>query len=272
VVAICNDDDSDEISAPIPQSSKKPIEQGTSTSQMNPPKPSTHRIMKQRWSNALFLHYEIKPEIIRKLIPAPLELDLYHGKAYIGIVAFQMDIMDPFFGKEVTSTFPEVNVRIYVKNGKHRGVYFLSLDATDALVTTLGRKAFQLPYRDSQARFKKSGRRTSVSSEVRGGKGNTSKIEVTFTQGEQITDSNELDLAKFLTDRTSYFTIGKNRKVTRGDIFHPPWPLQYAGIQQIESTLLQGHGIESIPETKSTHVLYSPGVDVEVWFPKEDTP
>lgn len=36
----------------------------------------------QSWRDLLFLHWEVPQEVLRALVPAPLEIDTYHGRAY----------------------------------------------------------------------------------------------------------------------------------------------------------------------------------------------
>ena len=44
------------------------------------------------------------------------------------------------------SAFPELNVRTYVERNGRPGVWFLSLDATNALAVWAARRFFHLPY------------------------------------------------------------------------------------------------------------------------------
>src|SRR5437867_11720981 len=48
------------------------------------------------WRNVVFLHYVIRPEILRPLVPATLELELHEGKACISLVALTMRRFRPF--------------------------------------------------------------------------------------------------------------------------------------------------------------------------------
>jgi hypothetical protein len=48
-----------------------------------------------RWRNLLFAHWEIDPATVGRLIPAGLELDLFDGRAYVGVVPFVMEGVSP---------------------------------------------------------------------------------------------------------------------------------------------------------------------------------
>ena len=45
------------------------------------------------WDNVLFIHYEIEPNELQRSIPYPL--DLYHGRAFVSLVAFTIRGMRP---------------------------------------------------------------------------------------------------------------------------------------------------------------------------------
>ena len=52
----------------------------------------------------------------------------------------------PFPDLPWISAFPELNVRLYVERDGRPGVWFLSLDAANALAVWAGRRFFHLPY------------------------------------------------------------------------------------------------------------------------------
>jgi uncharacterized protein YqjF (DUF2071 family) len=45
-------------------------------------------LMEQKWRSLLFLHWEYDPEEIQKTLPKGLHVDLFNGKAYIGLTLF----------------------------------------------------------------------------------------------------------------------------------------------------------------------------------------
>ena len=42
----------------------------------------------QNWRKLLFLHWEVPPSALRPLIPGELELDLWEGRAFVGLIPF----------------------------------------------------------------------------------------------------------------------------------------------------------------------------------------
>src|SRR5437899_4813896 len=55
---------------------------------VTPPRPVRHPAMRQSWRDLTFLHWRSDPSAIRPLVPAELQLDLYDGAAWVGLVPF----------------------------------------------------------------------------------------------------------------------------------------------------------------------------------------
>ena len=58
-------------------------------------RPSGFAVLHQRWSRLIFLHWRVRPEHVRPLIPLPLELDTFDQEAWVGLVAFTVTRMRP---------------------------------------------------------------------------------------------------------------------------------------------------------------------------------
>src|SRR5689334_14368961 len=95
------------------------------------PLPNSPWMMRQEWHDLLFAHWAFTPELVRPLVPTQLELDLWHGAAYVGVVPFVIRNLRPrgVPPLPVLSHFPEINVRTYVTYRGIPGVWFFSLDA-----------------------------------------------------------------------------------------------------------------------------------------------
>ena len=105
--------------------------------------------MRQKWRDLLFLHWAVAPEAIRPLIPPQLELDLFEGTAYIGLVPFTMTGVRPVGLPPVwgLSSFHETNLRTYVRLGdRDPGVWFFNLEAASSVAVRVARALFHLPY------------------------------------------------------------------------------------------------------------------------------
>ena len=104
-------------------------------------------IISQQWRNVLFLHYEVNPEELQKLVPYPI--DLFEGKGVVSIVPFVMKrIRFPFLPSVPgLSKLYELNLRTYVRINNKPAVYFFTLDSNHLFAVLIARLGFSLPYR-----------------------------------------------------------------------------------------------------------------------------
>jgi uncharacterized protein len=194
------------------------------------PMPAAPWIMTQTWHDLLFAHWAVEAEALRARMPPALELDLWDGRAWLGIVPFRMTNVAPRGVPAVPglSAFPELNVRTYVRVADKPGVFFFSLDAASATAVHGARLLFGLPYytaamdvseHDGQVRY--SSRRTSRSS-------HRAELVVTYRPSGPVCQAAPRTRDYFLTERYCLYTVDQKGRPRRVEIHHPPWPLQQA--------------------------------------------
>jgi uncharacterized protein YqjF (DUF2071 family) len=189
-----------------------------------------------------------------------LELDLFRGEAWIGLVPFLLTGLRPSFFTTLPwlSRFPETNLRTYVRgpDGKP-AVWFYTLEA-DRLAAVLGARAtFGLPYRwASMAVETQPDRVVYTSTRHPGSRPAHSRIAV---RPGLPAAAGELDL--FLTARYRLYSrlLGM---LVYADVEHAPWPLHRAELMTLDEDLFHACGLPQ-PEGDPL-LLYSPGVDVRV--------
>ena len=95
------------------------------------PMPSRKHTLSQEWRELTFMHWAVDIDKLRPHIPDGLEIDTFQNKAYVGVVPFIMKNVRPvwFVSTPLISTFPEFNIRTYVKKDGIAGVLFLTLEA-----------------------------------------------------------------------------------------------------------------------------------------------
>jgi len=71
-------------------------------------------------------------------------------------------------------------------------------------------------------------------------------------------------LEHFLAERYLLYTTNKRGALLSGQVYHQPYPLLPAEVKIYEGTLIE-EMIDQPVETKPDHVLFSPGVDVEMF-------
>ena len=234
------------------------------------PTPTTPWVMKMNWHDLLFMHYRVPIEQLRRLIPAPLEIDTHDGAAWIGIVPFRMTGVAPRFIPPIPwlSNFPELNVRTYVTLNGKPGVYFFSLDATNPLAVRFARRTFHLKYMDANISFDHKNQSCD---------GTWIKYKSTRThKGEPPANLNceyrpigtsyratPNSLEHFLTARYCLYSANSAGKVFRGEINHAPWDIQQAQVIVHENSMLNGLGIDLIDEAPTLH--YARQIAAKAW-------
>ena len=218
-------------------------------------------IMKQVWHDLLFAHWPVPQAALKALVPAQLELETFDGQCWVGVVPFWMSgirarFLPPLPG---LSRFPELNVRTYVTHGGKPGVFFFSLDVTNRPAVWAARTFYHLPYFRAQMKVREQDetihydcRRKTQSAELHGHYHPTGNI--------RRRDKNSIEY--WLTERYCLYTVHRGQ-VYRGEIHHPPWPLQDAEATFEASTMAKAAGIH-LPDIKPL-LHFSRRQDVLIW-------
>lgn len=112
------------------------------------PIPSRVWTWRQSWKDLLFAHWPVSIDVLRPLVPKGLKIQQFDGTSWVAVVPFRMTgvMRRPFPDLPGVSAFPELNVRLYVERDDKPGVWFLSLDAGNALAVWGAKRWFHLPY------------------------------------------------------------------------------------------------------------------------------
>jgi len=216
----------------------------------------------QRWRKLLFLHWAFPVEAVRPHVPAALDLDLFDGTLYVGVVPFVMEQVRPSWLPRFASfDFLETNVRTYVTHRGEPGVYFLSLEAASSLACLAARATFGLPY--FWARMRREERDGLVDYETERLLGGPARSAFRYRVGPELGPSEVGSLQHFLVERYLLF-VEKGGVIHRGQVHHPPYPVRAAEVLSVEDGLLARAGLPS-PTTPPALAHYSEGVDVEVF-------
>ena len=192
------------------------------------PMPRAPWLMTQSWHDLLFAHWRVDVSDVRRAVPAPFDLDLFDGEAWLGVVPFYMTNV----GLRATpalpwiSTFAELNVRTYVRVADRPGVYFFSLDAARWLAVAAARAFLNLPYyaADMTVELRRDGLRYESTRRTREPAEFRAIYEPTSAPFVASTGSIEY----FLTERYCLYHQNHRGHPYRLDIHHRPWSLQVA--------------------------------------------
>jgi uncharacterized protein YqjF (DUF2071 family) len=185
-------------------------------------------IMTQTWHDLLFAHWPLDAARLRSRLPPGIELDLYDGQGWIGVVPFHMTNVSArgVLALPWVSAFPELNVRTYVRVGDKPGVYFFSLDAANPLAVRTARALFHLPYHTANMQVRVSGDRIEYHSRRRRSPPAAFRAHYGPTGPAASPRGGSLD--EFLTERYCLYVADSAGAIRRLEIHHPSWPLQPA--------------------------------------------
>ena len=218
----------------------------------------------------LFLHWPVRVEVLRPLVPASLEIDTYDGVAYVGVVPFIVRRLRPpltlsWFGLD----FLECNTRTYVhRGGRDPGVYFFSLDAASRLAVGGARLGFGLPYFHASMRLRHRG--NAVEYLMQRHSVPRPRFAVHYELGELLGPSPVGSLEHFLLERY-LLHVERGGVLQTVQVHHRPYPAQRARVLQIHDELLTAAGLTE-PAAPPPLVHYAAGVDVEIFAPRSTPP
>jgi uncharacterized protein YqjF (DUF2071 family) len=230
------------------------------------PMPDAPWIMTQTWHDLLFAHWPVDKVRLASTIPSPLELELYEGEAWLGIVPFHLTNVAPRGVPSLpwVSAFPELNVRTYVRIGDKPGVFFFSLDAGNPLVVAAARALFHLPYflasmqvepgADGDIRYRS--RRTASGAPP-------AEFVAAYGPTGPVFRAARGTLDYFLTERYCLYTFDEASHPMRLDIHHPPWPLRPARAEFHTNTMAEAAGLRLPSQAPLLH--FAKRQDMVAW-------
>lgn len=225
--------------------------------------------MHQNWGKLLFLHWSVPVSVLRPMIPRSLEIDTYDGGAWVSITPFTMWGIRPAMlpAVPVLSDSHELNVRTYVHAEGIPGVWFFSLDASNAVAVLAARLGFHLPYYQADMRLDESGDSISFTSRRTDERGPKAEFRATWSRGKALPEPAPDSLEFFLVERYCLYAA-KAEKLYRARIHHAPWSLRAATLETLSSSMGEAHGIGLADKPALLHAQGEP-LAVEVWPLKE---
>jgi hypothetical protein len=225
-------------------------------------------LLSQTWRHVLFAHWPVSRDALRVVIPPALEIDTFDGHAWLGVTPFRITGarprgLPPLLG---VSSFPEINVRTYVRLGNKSGVWFLSLDAGGALAVWLARRLYHLPYFRARMSVRSRAGEIEYQSRRRDRGAPPAEFRARYHPLGPAFRALPGTLEHFLAERYCLFAAG-DRQLFRADIAHRPWPLQRAEARIETNTMAAAHEL-ALPDASShaqPHLLYAARMDVRIW-------
>lgn len=231
------------------------------------PLPSQQWTWQQHWLDLASIHYEVDAEDLEARLPAGLSVDLFDGKAWVGLIPFrmagvtrrQLPDMGPF------STFPELNLRTYVEVEGKPGVWFFSLDADSLPMVGGGRLLYRLPYFWAGMNHEWKDGWCCFESKRHFGR---AAFKARYRPNGQVFQARAGSFAYWSSERYCLYSKSAGNRISRVEVHHAPWPLQPAEVEIEHSNILESAGFEVL----SPHplCLFSRGVEV-ISYPQTES-
>jgi len=224
-------------------------------------------IGRQEWEHLLFVHYQVDRAVLRRIVPEPLELDLFEGRPWVTIIPFRIRGSRPALVPRAASPvvpasdFVELNFRTYVRapNGE-AGVWFFSLDASSRLAVAGARLGYGLPYENAEMSFEiEDGTMAFSSRRIDGPQTCTARYRPTGMP--RIAEPASLD--HFLVERYALFTVDEGR-VSGARVRHGPYMIQDVELEEWSENLLVERGFAA---TDFSVMHYAARVSVDITAP-----
>jgi uncharacterized protein len=228
------------------------------------PLPEGLWVMGQTWEQLLFAHWRVPFEQLRAVVHAKIPLDMFDGSAWIGVTPFTVT------GLHVRgtppppglSTFHEINVRTYATIDGKPGIYFLSLDAASRLAVETARRAYRVPYFEAEIDVENEDGRVRYTHERTQADGPAAGFAAEYEPSGPVYAAAPGSFEQWAAERYCLYTLDDDQRVRRGEIHHPPWPLQQASVDIAHNTMADPYGIELQGEP-TTH--FARRQDVVFW-------
>ena len=237
-----------------------------------PPLPG-RAIIRQRWSDVVFLHWRVAPEVVAPFMPPGTRPDVdANGDAWVALIPFVLSdhAFLPLPPVPGLGTFIEINVRTYsIDDRGRRGVVFRSLDAEQLPSVLAARALFGLPYQWMHAGMRLGNDATDDTIEYRArrrtGSRPRTRIHVrpgtaSVTNTAPVADTASVvdtELSRFLTARWGFHERHLGRTIYARNT-HEPWPLVEAELLHLDDQLLAAAGFPDLAARPPDSVLATP--------------
>jgi uncharacterized protein len=220
------------------------------------PLPDKPWLIYQQWNDVLFLHSPVKPDVVKRMLPAGLELDTISGYAWLSVVVFTITNtrthLLPFI--PMLPTFNEFNLRTYVRCNNIPGIYFIHIKASSQSAVLMNRVMTKLRYQHANIR------KTPPCHYFMTAEKGSNMLDIDFNPGRFFNAVPALD--RWLTERYCCYQEDGAR-IYRYNIHHPAWPLYEV---QTNYHMLRYNLPNLLLTDQSVHLLhYSPVQSALIW-------
>ncbi|MEY3143414.1 MAG: hypothetical protein RLY21_1907 [Planctomycetota bacterium] len=238
--------------------------------------PTFRQIFWQTWRDLVFVHWEVDPAALERLLPPELEPDLFEGKAYVALVPFLMTGIRSVWLPPIPGTARtlETNVRTYVRR---RGVaepipavWFFSLEAESTLAVKVARGMYGLPYFKARMQYEREVHADGA--EVRRAESTRlwpqpaparSLVTAEFASRAPFAEAAPGTLEHFLVERYALFATQRG-KLTYACVRHNPYRIRPGVLREVDTGLVRAAGIPAPAADARAIVHHAADVTVRI--------
>ncbi|MBW1761298.1 MAG: DUF2071 domain-containing protein [Deltaproteobacteria bacterium] len=221
------------------------------------------------WRHLCLFTYEVPAEQLEDCCPPGTEIDLLDGRAHLSLVAF--DFLNTRVGGVAWPgfrSFPEINLRFYVRRGGARGVAFIREYVPQRLVAWIARRRYNEPYLDApmESRVITAGDAITVEHELRTATAaNSLRVTGSTNAFRPADDSVEHHF------KEHQWGFGKTRdgKLVTYEVCHPAWEIYPVTSSELDWNWADAYGPKwsFLTDLSPVSVILAAGSDVSVHRP-----
>jgi hypothetical protein len=226
--------------------------------------------MTQRWNDLLLAHWPVSAPKMEALLPQWLEPDTFQATAWLGAVPFWLDRIKIRGVPTIPGmrSFPDLNLRTYVRDRDTGtpGIFFFSVDSSNALAVAAARVVYRLPYHLAEMRLEPRSEREFAFYSRRRFQRENVIFKVRYRGLGPSRKTAEIQagtLEYFVTERPYLFSTNRAGQPIRANLHHVPWPLEEAEAEIERNDLAASIGLE-LPNMEPV-LHYSRRLAVYIW-------
>lgn len=205
---------------------------------------SARSLLRQRWSNLLFLHWTVDRDAIQATLPRGLYADTFAGTSWLGLSAYAVSEAHvtglPALGRLSHYLGLNVTTCVFDENGMP-GLWFYSLDLNQTLAAWISRQLFALPARHAPIQAE---RREPAAQTLRSG-ADTYRWQTDDSPG-QIASRGSLEI--FLLERYHYY-VEKSGRLHRGSVARSPFLWSKVHVEELSTAPAARAGFADLSAT-----------------------
>ena len=228
-------------------------------------------LLRANWENLVFINYEVDSSLLEPYLPSGNKLDLWNGRCYLSLVAFQFRntriFQIPVYGWR---NFDEINLRFYVKRfgyeSSKSGVVFIKEIVPSYLVSKLANWLYGENYE-----------RKKMNSNIRGNTPSVKNVKFEFEDSSNLNTISALVDAKasspqvnsfesYITEHYWGYASKGGDLTTEYEVEHSVWPVTEVSEYRVKVDFgsVYGEDFSTLTEQHPHSVFFCRGSSVIV--------